>query len=276
MEEVTAVDLLMSVLAWLLWLVAGLIGLVLAVLCVPLRAAVAADNLALPAGGELVAVDEGGDVSIAWPEGDWRWDIHWLFGLIRWSGTKVRGAPAESRMQVLGKTVRPRARMPGRPGRDKGRHGRRWRFGRRTPGEDDLAGKPAGARKRRSRRGLSLADVRTLWPDVRWLLGSLRRAGTASVRGDLVYGFDDPALTGWCEVMRAVAPLPRGLAVTPDFLGLRLSGKAAAQLTVYPIRGVAAAGRFLLRPAVRRWWRQRRQRPFAGRASAARRVAHAG
>ena len=230
----------MHAVALVLWVLAGALALALvgglAALCMPLRVSVAVRGLDLNEGAGLL------------PEGQWRWEVRWLLGLLRWSGAKEPGEPPTSQLHVLGFTIP----VPAKFGAKGGAARRRVPFGQ----------VPRGPRPR-----VNLSDLRVLWPEVRRLLASLRRCGEMEAAGDLVYGFEDPALTGWCEAARAMVPWPRGLALTPDFGGPRLSGDASVRLTVTPIRGAVAFTRFLLRPPVRRWWwrqlRQRRRREAA-------------
>src|SRR5690606_41358355 len=63
--------------------------------------------VAVSASGRELSWVEPGDYGtvIRWPDGDWRWEVRWLFGLVRWTGAKMRGLPAESRLHVAGISV---------------------------------------------------------------------------------------------------------------------------------------------------------------------------
>jgi len=236
---------LTAVLAGLFWVIGGALALLLALALLFMVVPVA-----VSASGRELSWVEPGDYGtvIRWPDGDWRWEVRWLFGLVRWTGAKMRGLPAESRLHVAGISVpfRPWAWMRRAAGRRKSSRTRDHRGGR-------------AARARGGRR--SLAELRAFWPDVKESLPEMMRSAGVRTDGTLVYGFDDPSLTGWCEAVRAVVPLPRTVTLVPDFTGPRLGGNLEVQMSFWPIRAAWAGGRFVMRPRVRRWlWRQIRQR----------------
>lgn len=233
-----AVDVVMPVLAWLLRAaaVAAAAGLALGLfvglmgLLAPLRITAAGRGLSLAEDGA------------PWPEGRWHWEIRWLWGLLRWTGVKEPGKAPVSRLHMLGMT----GSVP------LGGEGRRGRARRARRGE---------TLSRPRRRAWGWSDLRALWPELGPLVRRLRRSFALEGEGDLVYGFEDPAVTGWCEALRALVPLPQGLSLTPAFSGPQLAGHASVRLTLFPWRGAAAITGFLLRPRVRRWWWQKlRQR----------------
>ena len=239
-----AVGVLTTVLAGLLWVLGGALALLLAFMLLGMLVPVA-----LSASGRELSWVEPGDngTVIRWPDGDWRWEVRWLFGLVRWTGSKTKGSPAESRLHVAGLSlpVRLEAMKRLQTGLRKGSRAQRF-----------LNQWAARARARRP----SFAELRALWPDLKESLPGMMRSAGMHADGTLVYGFDDPSLTGWCEAVRAVVPLPGTLTLVPDFTGPRLGGNLAVQMSFWPIRAALAGGRFLMRPRVRRWlWRQIRQ-----------------
>lgn len=234
-----AVDVV-SLLGVLLWVVAGIAAVVLLALCLPLRVA-----------GSVSGLDMSELAGTNLEETAWRLSVRGLLGLVALEGSKE---PQEApRVQVRLAGISRPIQGGGSPRRRKERQ--------RPPAQ--------AARKRQGRRTLSWRDVRSLLPELRVLLARLWRSLGLQARGDLVYGFDDPYVTGWCEALRAVVPVPRELKIMPDFLGARLAGWAELRMTIYPIRvaGVLVAT-FFRRGVLRVWWprlKARLARPRRGR-----------
>lgn len=241
-----AVDLVAAIVAGVLWFLSGFFVLVVLALCTPLR-------LSASAYGIDISEAEG-----IWPDGfRWRLRMAWLLGLLQLDARQDMGEPVRRRVTLFGIPVRTapkvssekrsaRVGVAGGAGEKKGSGGRK--------------SQKAGSRR------LAPHEIRSLLGEAGWFLRRLRRAARVHAAGDLVYGFSDPAVTGWCEGLRHTLNLPRQLRLTPSFEEGRLQGWLDVQLTVYPITCVWVVTRALFRKGVRRvWWpRLRRRLPWAG------------
>lgn len=222
----------MTLLAVLLRILAGFLAVALVALSIPLRMAGLVQDLHLSesSGANLEATG-------------WRFEVSWLFGLLVFTSFKEPGAEprAEARLAGVSKPMEGGGAEP------------------------DRVKRPAKKAKpqRKRRRGISGREAWSLLPELRGLMARLWRSLGFEGRGELTYGFEDPYLTGLCEGLRAMVPMPRELHLTPDFGEARLEGWAQAQMTVYPIWTVGLLVGTLFRRRVRRIWWSRLKTRFA-------------
>lgn len=232
--------MILTILTVLLWIVGVIAVVMLFALCTPIRVSGAISGL---------HVNETTGANL--DETKWCFRVVWLLGLVNVTGVQEIGAASEMRLRLLGVPIKlggaDRERRPKEPNKSKHK------------GNEAAARRRKAKAKRRFR--MSLQDVRGLIPEIRWLITKLWQVPRMDARGELVYGFEDPATTGWCEALRAMRPLPRQLKLTPDFTEARLEGWLQFRLSVYPIRAVAVMIRAVFRRGVRRiWWSQVKRR----------------
>lgn len=237
-----AVDLFAATLTGILWFIGGLLMFVVFALCTPLRLSASAYGVDVSE-GEGICVDET------------RWQLRtvWLFGLLRFSACQNVGEPVRIQLRLLGIPVRVAASGRSGSGKAPGKKGRGQAERRRAP----------QGQQRQAKRGARLAphEIGLLLGEMRWFLRQMRRTVRLRARGDLVYGFTDPAVTGWFEGLRSILELPRQLRLDPNFDEAVLQGWVDVHLTVYPIGSAWVVGRGIFRKGIRRiWWPRLRQR----------------
>lgn len=215
-------------------MLAGLLALLLVLLCIPWRAAGRVQNLAL---------NESGGAH--WEATSWRVEADWAFGLVTFVSVKEPGRPAQTSLRLAGFTKALSA-------------GGARRGGRPRP--------PRPKPSRRRRRGLTLPEFLALLPELRPVMARLWRSLGLEAQGKLTYGLEDPYLTGVCEGLRAMLPWPRDLRLTPDFGEAKLEGWARVRMRVVPIRPAAVLVAVLLRREIRRVWWPRLKARLAGTA----------
>jgi len=213
---------------------AGLLALLLVLLCIPWRAAGRVQNLAL---------NESGGAH--WEATSWRVEADWAFGLVAFVSVKEPGRPAQTSLRLAGFTKALSA-------------GGARRGGRPRP--------PRPKPSRRRRRVLTLPEFLALLPELRQVMARLWRSLGLEAQGKLTYGLEDPYLTGVCEGLRAMLPWPRDLRLTPDFGEAKLEGWARVRMRVVPIRPAAVLVAVLLRREIRRVWWPRLKARLAGTA----------
>lgn len=159
----------------------------------------------------------------------WTVQIRWLFGLVRFERGSASPHPAEP---VLAEQASAEPR-------------RRQRAARRTP---------------------AFVKEPVVWRRaVRLLRSSLRGLTLRRVDAQLRFGLDDPADTGYLFgvlslaliFIRSAAPGP--VAVAPDFEQAGLSGRAAGELRIVPLRVLAPVAAFGVWLGLHTW--QTRRRP---------------
>lgn len=240
-REVAGVNLLAAILIGIVWFLGGLVLLVFLSLCTPLR-------LSASAYGLDVSESEGIRLD------DTKWQLRgvWLLGLLNLHARQKIGEPVQVRLRLLGIPIKISTSMRQREADAEKKGGDRTERVRTAHRQ---------ARGRRQKGRLALHEIRSLLGELRWFLQKLLRTVRLQARGDLVYGFSDPAVTGWCEGLRHTLPVPRQLKLIPRFDEAVLQGWADVQLTIYPIRGAWVVVRGLFRKGVRRiWWSRLRKR----------------
>lgn len=131
--------------------------------------------------------------------------------------------------------------------------------------------------RRRRQRSIRRALRRVVWPDLlKALLRGVRRLWRSlglRVRGDLRYGWEDPALTGLTQGLLAAMPRTGDIRLTASYTEPGLAGWVEVTGRLVPVRMVGAVLRTLWELPVRRvWWgevkdrlrafrRRRRRRP---------------
>jgi hypothetical protein len=205
---VTAVSIVLAILLWAIGVVAGLLLLLLtAILLLPADFQTRLDA--------RLREDEESEWGVS---GHTRWavKVRWGWWILR---LKARGDGfnvEELMVRICGFRV-----QAGRKRRPK-------------PAE------PGKAAKARRKRRLSLSDVRSYAREglrlVRRLVASLR----LRLRGDLVFGFPDPSVTGLVMAVLAVGGTPGNLRLRPDWLDPGLNGWAEAEGRIYGYEVVAA------------------------------------
>lgn len=208
-----AVSLLLSVLLWIVGVVLGLLLLaVAALLFLPV-------NFRLRLDAHLREDDdaEWGFSGFARWAAEVRWG-GWMFRL------QARGEElklSELMIRILGVRVRAR-RSAVEPAK----------------GESEAGEKPKAERKRRRRP--SLSDLRSYAREgirlVRRLVASLR----LHLRGDLVFGFPDPALTGLVLAVLSLTGTPGQLRLRPDWFNPGLEGWVETDGRIYGYEVAAA------------------------------------
>lgn len=240
----SAVEVILTVLTVLLWIVVGIAGIVLFALCTPIRVS-----------GAVYGLNVNETTGADFDETHWHFRVVWLLGLVSVIGAKAVGETSAMRLRLVGIPIK----LDG-----SGRERKSWRANKRKS-ESKQKGQGAAARQRNAKgkrsSNMSWADARGLLPEIRWLIAKLWRLPRIEAQGDIVYGFDDPALTGWCEALRAIRPLPRQLRLTPDFTEARLEGWMQLRMAIYPVQVVVVVVRALFRRGVRRiWWSRVKRR----------------
>lgn len=252
----TVALILGSVLGVLLWTLAGGALLLLAALCVPLKVYGSVTGLAFREEEEAV-----------WDGVAGRFGVTWLFGAVAFRGVQEPGKPPHVAARLFG-WERPLS-LDGSGGRRERRRAASVRPVTKAQARKREAQPAAGGRGRGPGRWrLSAAELRALLPEGVRLLRRVWRASHVRAAGDLTYGFSDPSLTGWCEALRAVVPLPRELRLKPDFWGARLEGWAEVRAKVYPIAVSWIVATTVLRRPVRRIVAAARRARRAGAAAA--------
>lgn len=226
--------MILTILTVLLWIVGGIVAVMLFALCTPIHVSGAVSGL---------HVNETTGANLE--ETKWRFRAIWLLGLVTVTGVKKMGTESAMKLRLVGIPVKLGGADRGRKPKEKSK--------------DQQKGKKVPARHRKAkgkrRFSVSLQDVRGLLPEIRWLIARLWQVQRMDARGEMVYGFEDPATTGWCEALRAMRPLPRQLKLIPDFTEARLEGWLQIRLTLYPIRAIAVMIQAVFRRGVRRiWW----------------------
>lgn len=210
-----AVSLLAVILKMLLWSVAWVAGILLAAALLVLLAALTVPvSFRARAEGALRPDDDenwGG-------QAEWEADLRWGGQLVRlWLQGTHQGV-GEQRFTILGfrltgrKRSRPAEERAAEPG-DKARDRKsRPRKKRQRPTMEDI--------QAYIREGLNL---------VRRLLKALR----LHMAGDLTFGFDDPALTGFALGAIALTGKPKDLALRPDWFEPGVEGWVTIKGRVY-------------------------------------------
>ena len=85
----------------------------------------------------------------------------------------------------------------------------------------------------------------------RFLLRAWRDLGLR-LRGDLVYGLGDPALTGACEALLWAVGRPEAVQLTPDWLDPRFDGWLEAEGRIFGVQLLIASLAFIRNPVLRR------------------------
>ena len=236
--------MILNVLTVLLWFIGGIAAVILFALCTPIRVVGSASGL-------NVSETTGANLE----ETTWHFRIVWLLGLARVTGAKDVGTAPTMRLRVIG--------IPIRLDRT-GRRRKSFGVGKGQPARERKGrGAVERHRKAKARSGpkTSWAGVKGLLPEIRWCIAQLWRVPRFAAQGDIVYGFADPAMTGWCEALKAIRPLPPQLKLTPDFTEARLEGWLHVRLSIYPVQAVVVMIRTLLRRGVRRiWWSRMKSR----------------
>lgn len=254
------VALIVSLLTGVAWLVVSFMSLMLLAVCIPLRVAGRVDDIDID---ELTPWQFDGT--------GWNAEMTWLFGLIRF---RTRGGPGQEtvqqlRMFVFTRNVGQRAAGAERkrgtveqeqskaPGEKSARRVRRRTFARR-PRRDRDQQHDSGDRQRPRRRRTKLPSVglvRAAVSELPWFVRRLWHTISMRIKGDLVYGLFDPAMTGLSQALLATLPAPAELKLTPDFGYARLNGWVEGSVTVYPSKMIVVGMQAMLRPAIRRqWW----------------------
>lgn len=235
-----AVELIGSILMVLLWIVAGLIAFVFVVLCTPLRVSAAVDEVRLA---------EASGWNLDGTSGSF--DVEWLFGLVAIAGELKVGKFIRLRFRIFGI---PLTTSKGGVARRKPRSGERRR-------KENARFKRRHRRRGRSDSAVSLRDLPALFAEGRRLIVKLWRTLRFEATGEMIYGFDDPAVTGACEALRTQLRWPDRFRLVPDFTEARLEGWARIRFVVYPIVPLIIAAGVAFRRGVRRiWWRALKRR----------------
>ena len=201
--------------AVLLWLLGLLLGLLLLLLVLPV-------DLSGRLDGDLRGDESGENV-----EGSvqWQLQLQWGRGAFRVRLTGRGLSLAEAAVTLLGRRLRA---GPARAGP------------RRPPAP------------RRPPPRLPLAVIRALIQEAwRFLLRAWRDLGLR-LRGDLVYGLGDPALTGACEALLWAVGRPEAVQLTPDWLDPRFDGWLEAEGQIFGVQLLIASLAFIRNSVLRR------------------------
>lgn len=240
-----------TVLTVLVSLIVGIGVLLLAALCVPLRIGGRIDGIELHEDADRAPENADGTT--------WHGQASWLFGAVRLTTRGGAGQKPVTQWLLLGfRHNLPQTRSDRKPAqRDDECATRREGAVRKFSGK---VWKRILRRRRRRRRGTTpdvpvSALIRVVRSELPWLLRALCKGLSLHLRGRLVYGLFDPAMTGMSQGLLALLPVPADLRLVPDYEYARLSGSVAGRATVFPIRLVGLFVRAAFRPAVRRlWW----------------------
>lgn len=191
----------------------------------------------------------GADGHVVWSLG-----LTWGWRLLRadLAGENVR--ITHSRVTLFGRTLAPRKRAKRKRVGKAGAARKARRANQRT--------KNAQGRKRFPFR---LADWRSYRDEAVWLLRRALRALRLKGAGNLVYGFDDPALTGLAAGLLGTIGLPPELRTAPDFCASGVRGWTAVRGRTYGLQLLALAVNLFFRPAARRIWMPRLKRSILPR-----------
>lgn len=166
-----------------------------------------------------------------------RWQVLLTWGGFLWrmalegSGTMV----LSRRVTVLGILLKGGGRLPRRPANKR------------------------PERPKRPRRRHSLQDIRVYAHEGSRLAARLWRLLQIRLRGQIAFGFADPALTGMACAGLATAPVSRGLQILPDFAEPRLEGQVELTGRALGYQIAAAILAALWRKPIRtRLWRRLR------------------
>lgn len=241
----------------LAWVLGGTLILLLAVLFVPFRVAARVDGIDLTElppedGDELDEVDTDDATS-------WEVRADWLWGLLQFRTGVGSDDAMVQELRVFG--IRRSLAMKRKKEKAMPSDGRRGR------GRAD-AGKKAKRRRSRSNAGLPLELGLAFLSEAPWFVPRLWRALGVRIKGDLVYGFPDPFLTGMSQAIMAHVPNSPDLRLTPDYVQGRLTGRFQATATIFPVKIVVVLIRTGFRPAFRQtWWPQLRSAMRLSRAA---------
>ena len=241
----SAVEVILNVLTVLLWFIGGIAAVILFALCTPIR--VVGFGIWIKRQRNHGSEPRRNHVALS----------HRLAAGPRPGdgGRKHVGTAPTMRLRVIG--------IPIRLDRT-GRRRKSFGVGKGQPARERKGrGAVERHRKAKARSGpkTSWADVKGLLPEIRWCIAQLWRVPRFEAQGDIVYGFADPAMTGWCEALKAIRPLPPQLKLTPDFTEARLEGWLHVRMSIYPVQAVVVMIRTLLRRGVRRiWWSRMKSR----------------
>ena len=228
-------EMIVTLLKALLWLLGAVLALILFASCTPLRFT-----------GEVEDLQVAEDTGFGWQQSSYRLRVAWLLGLAVLEGGRKAGEPFGLRLRLFGLPVRLNI------GTGKKAEGG---VNKAASGEIERASRRS---RKRNRRRLSLHDAPGLLSELSWLIVRVRRTMWIEAEGDVIYGFSDPSLTGLCEGLRYQLGLVRRLRLTPDYTEGRL--EPTIGLKTYPILMGVVLLRWAFRKRVRRlWWPQRRQ-----------------
>lgn len=228
-KEVTAIDVLSWILSGAQWLLAALAAVLLFFLLLLAAALLLPAAFSVRAEGALDA-DESAEYGFT---GGLRWQLHfnWGWSLFRADLLGENLQVTQKQMSVLNFKLR-------------SGNGTAQRLLKRSRSNRMRPRKPR----------ISIAHLRTYWPDGRWLLRRGARDLNLAVLGDVTYGLGDPALTGLTAGILAATGVPGGFRVTPDFHSPGVRGWTALNGRTYGMRLLATSLAFLFRPAIRRLW----------------------
>lgn len=205
-----AVSLLLIILKILLWLVAAVAGVLLIALLLLLTVPV---SFKARAEGAIRPDDDenwGG-------QGKWEADLRWGGRLVRlWlQGTHQGGL--EQRFTILG------LRLGGR---------RQDRSGTPAPAKAESK-RPEKSRPRKKRRRPTLEEIQAYIREGLHLARRLLRSLRLHIAGDLTFGFEDPALTGFVLGALALTGKPADLVLRPDWFQPGAEGWVTLRGRVY-------------------------------------------
>lgn len=234
------VEFLAALFTVLLWFLGGIVAVLLLAMCTPVRVAGMVKGL---------AIDESSEDYLEGAE--WRFKVEWLLGLLQVRGVKSAGESPSLKLRLAGihKNVEQHVTKSRKPKAV-------------THKKEATQDRPTAAHRHQEAKWsqgnrISGQEIRELLPEARRLIAKLWRSLHLDARGELIYGFDDPAILGWCEGLRSVVPWPAGLRLEPDYTQARLEGWAELRSTTYPIRVAGLAlGTLFRRPLRRIWWKR--------------------
>lgn len=116
--------------------------------------------------------------------------------------------------------------------------------------------KPRAERKeRKQKKKRSRPDLELIWALVeegaRFIRRLIEKLGFR-FQGEVVYGFADPAVTGWCEGIRWAMHLPVPIQLEPNFQHPCLTGWAEGRGRLYGYEAAVAALKALRHPVIKR------------------------